>query len=91
MASVLALVSSGVGGGAELFEPEVPGLAFRPGDSGDLARQLHRLATEPGLLARLQVAGEASVRQQFSVAQSAFELEQLFGALKVQALPLAMS
>ena len=82
MASGLALVSSGVGGAAELFEPEVSGLAFRPGDSGDLARQLNRLATEPGLLARLQVAGEARVRQQFSVAQSALELEQLFGELK---------
>ena len=88
MASGLALVSSGVGGSAELFEPEVSGLAFRPGDAGDLARQLHRLATEPGLLARLQEAGEARVRQQFSVAQSALELEQLFGAaLKAQTLP----
>ena len=67
------------------------GLAFRPGDSCDLARQLHRLATEPGLLAPLHVQGEACVRQQFSVAHSAFELEQLFGALKVQTLPLAMS
>ena len=87
MASGLALVSSGVGGAAELFEPEVSGLAFRPGDAGDLARQLHRLATEPGLLARIQEAGEARVRQQFSVAQSALELELLFGALKGQTLP----
>ena len=87
MASGLALVSSGVGGAAELFEPEVSGLAFRPGDAGDLARQLHRLAKEPGLLARLQEAGEARVRQQFSVAQSALQLEQLFGALKAQTLP----
>ena len=82
MVSGLALVSSGVGGAAELFEPEVSGLAFRPGDAGDLARQLHRLATEPGLLARIQKAGELRVRQQFSVAQAALELEQLFGALK---------
>ena len=87
MASGLALVSSGVGGAAELFEPEVSGLAFRPGDAGDLARQLHRLATEPELLARLQEAGEARVREQFSVGQSALELEQLFGALKAQTLP----
>jgi len=86
MASGLALVSSGVGGAAELFEPEVSGLAFRPGDADDLARQLERLATEPGLLARLQAAGEARVRQQFSVGQSALELEQLFGALKAQTL-----
>jgi glycosyltransferase involved in cell wall biosynthesis len=86
MASGLALVSSGVGGAAELFEPEVSGLAFRPGDAGDLARQLERLATDPGLLARLQAVGEARVREQFSVAQSALELEQLFGALKAQTL-----
>ena len=87
LASGLALVSSGVGGAAELFEPEVSGLAFRPGDAGDLSRQLERLATEPGLLARLQAAGEARALQQFSVAQSALELEQLFRALKVQTLP----
>lgn len=87
MASGLALVSSGVGGAAELFEPEVSGLAFQPGDASDLARQLHRLATEPGLLARLQAAGEARVRQQFSVGQSALELEKLFRALKAQTVP----
>jgi glycosyltransferase involved in cell wall biosynthesis len=86
MASGLALVSSAVGGAAELFEPEVSGLAFRPGDAADLARQLLRLTREPGLLARLQAAGEARVRQQFSVAQSALELEQLFGEIKVQML-----
>jgi hypothetical protein len=38
-------------------------------------------------LARLQAAGEARVRQQFSVDQSALELEQLFGEIKVQMLP----
>jgi glycosyltransferase involved in cell wall biosynthesis len=87
MASGLALVSSGVGGAAELFEPELSGLAFRPGDPVDLARQLERLTKEPGLLARLQSEGEARVRQQFSVSQSALELEQLFGEIKAQTLP----
>jgi glycosyltransferase involved in cell wall biosynthesis len=87
MASGLALVSSGVGGAAELFEPGVSGLAFRPGDAGDLARQLHHLATEPGLLVRLQAAGEVRVRQQFSVGQSALELEQLFEEIKGQTRP----
>lgn len=78
MASGLALVSSGVGGAAELFEDGVSGLRFEPGNAVDLARQLQRLAQEPGLLEQLQQAGAARVREQFSVTRSAQQLEALF-------------
>jgi len=78
MASGLALVSSGVGGAAELFEDGVSGLRFEPGNAVDLARQLQRLAQEPGLLEELQQAGAARVREQFSVTRSAQQLEALF-------------
>jgi len=78
MASGLALVSSGVGGAAELFEDGVSGLRFEPGNAVDLAQQLQRLAQQPGLLEQLQQAGAARVREQFSVTRSAQQLEALF-------------
>lgn len=80
MASGLALVSSGAGGAAELFEPELSGLLFQPGDAADLARQLQRLMEEPSLLRQLQQAGESRVREHFGVRRSVMQLEQLFQA-----------
>lgn len=77
-ASGLALVSSGVGGAAELLTHGVSGLRFDAGDSADLANQLLRLVREPGLLARLQQAGKSQVAARFSVAAAAQQLEQLW-------------
>ena len=47
------VLTSALGGMAELVRDEVDGLQFRPGDVADLARQIGRLCTEPGLLERL--------------------------------------
>lgn len=47
------VLASAMGGMAEMVRDEVDGLHFRPGDSGDLARQIGRLGEEPGLLGRL--------------------------------------
>jgi glycosyltransferase involved in cell wall biosynthesis len=77
-ASGLALVSSGVGGAAELLDHGISGLRFEAGNSADLAQQLLRLVREPGLLQRLQQAGTAQVQARFSVQQSAVQLERLF-------------
>ena len=77
MASGLALVSSGVGGAAEVFEDGVSGLRFTAGDSGSLATALARFHTEPGLLERLGPAGQTRARSQFSVATGAAQLEAL--------------
>ncbi len=74
----LALLSSGVGGAAELVEDGRSGLLFRAGDGGHLAEQLMRLVREPGLLESLQRAGLQRVQQHFSVAQAAQQLEQLW-------------
>lgn len=78
MASGLALVSSGVGGACELFDHNVSGLAFRPGDGRDLAAQLIRLARSPEMLFMLQRAGQQRVRSQFSVMAAACQLESLW-------------
>jgi glycosyltransferase involved in cell wall biosynthesis len=74
----LALISSGVGGAAELVEDGRSGLLFRAGDGAHLAEQLLRLVKQPDLLERLQAAGRQRVEAQFSVAHAAQQLEQLW-------------
>ncbi len=58
LAARTPLVVPRLGGLGEAITDEVDGLAFDALDAGDLARQLDRLATEPGLLERLQAAIE---------------------------------
>ena len=78
MASGLALVSSGVGGAAELFESGESGLSFRAGDARDLAQQLQALVDQPGLLRSLQDQGRARVLEHFSVQRAVAQLEALW-------------
>jgi glycosyltransferase involved in cell wall biosynthesis len=52
------LIVPRLGGLAETVRDGVDGLTFAGLDAGDLARQLDRLALEPGLLERLQAAVE---------------------------------
>jgi len=80
MASGLALVSSGVGGAAELFEPGESGLLFKAGDAHDLADQLQALVDQQGLLKSLQVQGRARVFEHFSVHCAVAQLEALWMA-----------
>jgi len=78
MASGLALITSGVGGAAELIENGVSGLRFSPGDAGSLARCLEKLLHKPNLLSQLRKTGEEHSRKLFSVEISAKQLESLF-------------
>jgi glycosyltransferase involved in cell wall biosynthesis len=78
MASGVALVTSGVGGAAELIEPGVSGLSFAPGDAASLAAALQQLLADPDLLWRLAQAGQQRVRARFSVTAAAEQLERLF-------------
>jgi glycosyltransferase involved in cell wall biosynthesis len=57
-AARVPLIVPRLGGLAEAVTDEVDGLTFAGLDAGDLARQLDRLALEPGLLERLQAAVE---------------------------------
>jgi glycosyltransferase involved in cell wall biosynthesis len=77
MASGLALISTGVGGAAELFDDGISGLAYPAGDAAALAERLARLAADPALLTRLQHNGQQRVRERFSVATAAQQLEAL--------------
>jgi glycosyltransferase involved in cell wall biosynthesis len=56
----IPVVVPSAGGASELVEPGVTGLHFKPNDSASLAAQLERLASEPGLAARLGQAGAAA-------------------------------
>ena len=87
MSSGLALVSTGVGGASEVFENEISGLSYPPGNSTALAAQLERLARDPALLNRLQQAGEERVRTQFSVKESARQLEKILQTEKKDTSP----
>ena len=59
LAGRVPLVVPRLGGLGEAIVDEVDGLFFDALDAGDLARQLDRLAAEPGLLERLQAGIEA--------------------------------
>ncbi len=67
------VITSRLGGMAELVRDGVDGLHFRPGDAKDLARQIQRLRDEPGLLERLR----AGVRPPPSIDD---EMAELMGA-----------
>lgn len=78
MASGLALLTTGVGGAAELIEPGVSGLGFEPGNPASLVEALQQLVADPVLLARLAVAGQERAQALFSLTSTAQQLERLF-------------
>ena len=78
MASGLALISSGIGGAAELFENHISGLLFQTGKPSELADHLEHLGRHPYRLAALASAGSERAREQLSVTESARQLEELF-------------
>ena len=77
MASGLVLVSSGVGGAAELFEDKQNGLGFQAGNAQELAERLNFLCQNPLTLRQLAQNGEKHARRKLSVAVSARQLEEL--------------
>ena len=87
-AAGLVLVSSGVGGAAELLEHGQTGLRFEPGKPDALAACLRQLMQDPPLAERLARAGQRSVRQHFSVAAAAAQLEQGFASCSEPPLAL---
>ena len=60
MAVGRALVTSGLGGAAEIVRPDVDALVHRPGDAASLAGAMDRLTADADLRARLGAAGQAA-------------------------------
>ena len=83
IASGLVLVTSGVGGAAELIEDRVSGFRFKPGDACDLAKAMAEIcALTPEQLRVIAQRGEQRIRSQFSVEKAAAQLEQLFQVVR---------
>ena len=76
-AAGIPVIATDLGGMSEFIRPEKDGLLFELEDHEDLARQLRRLAEEPGLLQRLR-SGIGPVK---TVAENVDELEELYARL----------
>jgi glycosyltransferase involved in cell wall biosynthesis len=74
MASGLPVVTTDVGGIAELVEDGVSGLLVSPGDSVAFADAIERLIREPELGERLGRTGRELIRSEFDVQRSAAKL-----------------
>ena len=83
MASGAVLLTTGVGGAAELIEPGVSGLRYEPGNAASLVAALQQLLADPPLLGRLAAAGAQRARERFSVQAAAAQLEALMAAVAV--------
>ena len=63
MACGRPVIASRAGGAAEIVEPGVDGLSFSPGDVGQLAGAIARLAADPDERRRLGEAAARGARQ----------------------------
>jgi len=81
MASGIALISSGVGGAAELFENNVSGLLFEPNEPNSLAEKILNLCKQPQNLNQIAKAGMARATASLSVYESAKKLELIASEL----------
>lgn len=77
MASGILLLSSGVGGAAELFQDNVNGMRFQANNPDDLATKLEWLCLNPNNLVQLAKAGQKIAREHLNVLESARQLEEL--------------
>jgi glycosyltransferase involved in cell wall biosynthesis len=70
----IPIIVSDRGSTGEMIEHGVNGLHFRAGDAADLRRQLQRIVSEEGLLARLR-AGIPRVK---NIAENAQEMIEIY-------------
>jgi glycogen synthase len=66
LAAGAPLVAAASGGLTEVLGGTEAGLLHRPGDPGDLAHQVVRMLTEPGLATRCQTAGQHLVAERYT-------------------------
>jgi glycosyltransferase involved in cell wall biosynthesis len=65
MACAKPVITTAIGGAAELIEPDENALVFRPGDPVQLAAQIRQLAQNSELRKQLAVAGRKTVLKNF--------------------------
>ncbi|QNI46824.1 glycosyltransferase family 4 protein [Synechococcus sp. A15-60] len=77
MAAGATLVSSAVGGAAELVPSDLTGRRYTPGEASELASVLRCLVRDPQVLFECAQQGQSLVRSRFDVLASVVQLEQL--------------
>jgi glycosyltransferase involved in cell wall biosynthesis len=82
-----AVITTAVGGAAELVQPDVDAVIARPGDADDLARMLAQLAASPNRRLELGRAARTTAIARFSRTRFAAEIANAYlqVAAKVQA------
>ncbi|MSP11791.1 MAG: glycosyltransferase family 1 protein [Chloroflexi bacterium] len=75
MACGLVVIGTTIGGTKELLKEGQTGLTFAVDDAAGLAAQISRLAHDPGLYQTLVAAGQAAIRQQFTIRRMIDEIE----------------
>ena len=78
LASGVVLLSSGVGGASEIFEPSLTGYSFQPGSTPSLSSTIKSCLSNPDKLLSVSTKGKHHVVENFDVSVSAAKLETLF-------------
>ena len=78
MACAKPVITTAIGGAAELIEPDENALVFRPGDPVRLAARIRQLAQDPELRKQLAGAGRETVLKHFDRRQLGSRLTDLY-------------
>jgi glycosyltransferase involved in cell wall biosynthesis len=82
LAMARPVVATAVGAIPELIRDRITGILVPPNDSPALAEGILRVVREPGLAAQWALAGQASVREGYSLPNMALQVEQLYQRLE---------
>ncbi len=82
MAAGRAVTTSGVGGAAEIVEPDVTAVVHAAGDPKSLANALERLASDASLRARLGAAARTSVISRFDAGRFGEAFVSLYESIR---------
>ncbi|MGD1936329.1 MAG: glycosyltransferase family 4 protein [Cyanophyceae cyanobacterium] len=93
MAAGLTVITSGVGGAAEVVENGISGLTVPPNDSATLAEALYYLVKNPTHWEAIAQAGQRRALEKFDIKRSVAQLEIQFQKLleRAQSMPPATS
>ena len=80
MACGRAVITSASGGAAELVQPGEDAVTHRPGNAGDLARAIERLATDSDLRDRLAARGRTAAEARFDRARLGVAIASIYRA-----------
>lgn len=81
-ASGLPVVASRLGSLAEIVEDGITGLQFCPGDAGDLAAQVRRLAEGPAARKAMELRARQSYEEKYTPERNYQELSAIYGLVR---------